>query len=58
MLSLFEFCFEFVIIVGIVKVMLGNMLVDWDFLISDYDNICEFIVDIIDGFKDFNIKFV
>jgi|TARA_B100000929_G_scaffold160033_1_gene126584 molybdopterin-dependent oxidoreductase alpha subunit len=44
------------IIAGIAKATLGNTPVDWDFLISDYDNIRELIADTIDGFKDFNTK--
>lgn len=47
-------CLELVIIVGIVKVILGNYLVDWDVLIVNYECICELIVDIIFGFVDFN----
>ena len=44
------------IIAGIAKATLGNTPVDWDHVVSNYDNIRDLIADTIEGFKNFNSK--
>lgn len=51
---LVELKFEIGIIVGIVVVIVGSVVVDWQVMVDDYDLICDMIGCVLLGFYDYN----